>query len=241
MSGPDAFPAEMWHKLRFRHGPDPLDLDEQTAGRLVSGAIPPDDVPPAYRETARVIYALTRPATPAELAGESRAVAGIAATVTSSPSPPYRRSTMVSTLRSAKGIGVAAVAGALSLFGGLAAAGALPGAAQQAASDALAKIGISVPSPDDHAGDHPATRGGSTDAPGTPTGQPSDTTKGSDIADTARTTDATGVDKGAEISTKASGGNSQAGDHGNPTTTTPSLPDRANTPDQANRGLSHRP
>jgi hypothetical protein len=225
MSGPDAPPFEMWQNVRLHDGKDSLDLDEQTARRLVAGAIPPADAPPGYRGVVRLIDALIRPGSASELANELRAVAGIAAAA-SSPSPPARRSSMMRKVVSTKGIGVAAVVGGLSLFSGLAAAGALPGAAQQAASDALAKVGISVPSPNDHARDHPQAPGDSTD-------QPAGTPNGSDISNTARTTDSTGVDKGAEISTKASGGTSQAGDHG--TTTTPSLPD------QANQGKDHRP
>jgi hypothetical protein len=48
---------------------------------------------------------------------------------------------------------------------GLTAAGALPGAAQQAADDALAKVGISVPGPNGHSGDHSNGRGKSAGPP----------------------------------------------------------------------------
>lgn len=53
----------------------------------------------------------------------------------------------------------AAVAGALLLTttGAAAATGSLPGAAQTAASDALAKVGITVPGPNSHAGTHAGT------------------------------------------------------------------------------------
>lgn len=56
-------------------------------------------------------------------------------------------------------LAAAGLAGALTLTTGLAAANALPGAAQQAASEALAKVGVSVPSPNSHSGGHPDTRG----------------------------------------------------------------------------------
>ena len=98
---------------------------------------------------------------------------------------------------------VAAVAASLGLVlsGGLSAAGALPGAAQDVAHDVLGTMGISVPDPNTNAGDHPDTRGDHADAQGEP----------SPVSDIARTTTATGVDKGAEISTLASQGQSRAG------------------------------
>jgi hypothetical protein len=50
--------------------------------------------------------------------------------------------------------------------GGMAAAatGTLPGAAQDTASSVLAKVGVTVPGPDDHAAAHADSRGESTDA-----------------------------------------------------------------------------
>lgn len=81
---------------------------------------------------------------------------------------------------------------------GLAMASALPAPAQEAISGVLAKVGVSVPSSDDH----PASTG-------------------EEISRIATTTDSTGVDKGAEISgiasggmSIASGGMSQVGQHG---------------------------
>ncbi len=48
---------------------------------------------------------------------------------------------------------------------GLAYAGALPGAAQSVASAMLAKLGVTVPGPNAHAGTHPGSRGQSATAP----------------------------------------------------------------------------
>jgi hypothetical protein len=99
--------------------------------------------------------------------------------------------------RARRGMVVAAAVGALALSsGGLAFAGVLPPAAQDAVSKALDRVGITVPSATDPSErDHPAS-----------TGQ--------EISTIATTTQATGVAKGAEISTAASGGASQAGEHG---------------------------
>jgi hypothetical protein len=71
----------------------------------------------------------------------------------------------------------------------------------------LAKVGISVPGPNEHAGTHPSVRGSSSDAS-------SDAVTRSDTAELATTTELTGVDKGAAISSAASDGQSQAGQHG---------------------------
>ena len=104
-------------------------------------------------------------------------------------------------------IAAAFVAVSLACTAGLASAGSLPSAAQDIASAMLAKVGISVPSPNEHAGTHPSVRGSSSDAN-------ADAVTRSDVAEVATTTDLTGVDKGAAISSEASDGKSQAGQHG---------------------------
>ena len=88
-------------------------------------------------------------------------------------------------------VGGLVVVGALVRSTGLAAAGVLPDAAQDAVSNVFDRVGITIPA----SGDHPATTG-------------------DEISQIATTTDATGVDKGAEISSAASAGKSQAGQHG---------------------------
>jgi hypothetical protein len=105
----------------------------------------------------------------------------------------------------------ALVAAALACSASLASAGALPGAAQDVASSMLAKVGISVPGPNDNAGTHPDERGTSS----TITHATPDSTagKGAEISELARTTELTGVDKGAAISAAASDGKSHAGQH----------------------------
>ena len=104
----------------------------------------------------------------------------------------------------------AVVAAALAASVGMASAGSLPGAAQDVASEMLAKVGITVPGANDSAGTHPDVRGNSTSVPSAP----ADAGKGAEISELATTTDLTGVEKGAAISTAASGGKSQAGQHG---------------------------
>ncbi len=197
-------------------------LDSDSVERIVRGAVEPADAPPGYGEVARLLQdaaagaRISDPGTAraATVAAVAEAVRSHRALELTSP-----RKSMITKAK----LAAAGLVGALTLTSGLAAANALPGAAQQAASDALAKVGVSVPAPNDHAGTHPDTRGKSADHPaGTPQtdasngSQPSDN-KGSEISNLAHTTDATGVDKGAAISNDASNGKSQAGQHGPPT------------------------
>ncbi|MGH2659744.1 MAG: hypothetical protein ACRDHS_08790 [Actinomycetota bacterium] len=169
-------------------------VDEDTADRLLSGLVEPDDAPPGYVDVARMVRAAGSPATAGELAQEREAVFAAAAAVGARPSASVLRTPRRSKMRPkryrAKVAGLVLV-GTLAGTTGLAAAGALPDPAQDVASDVLARVGITVPAGDDD----PAS-------------------SGSDVSGTATTTDATGVDKGAEISSAASGGMSQAGDHG---------------------------
>jgi hypothetical protein len=185
----------------------PVPLDMETADRLLGGAVPPEDAPPGYAEVARLLEALSAEPTSHELAREAEVVAKVASAVHSSSSTHSPRRSFVPFALSRPRITAALVAAALACTIGLASASALPGAAQDIASEMLAKAGISVSEPNDNAGTHPNVRG-------TSTVTPSDAGKGSDISDLATTTDLSGVDKGAAISSAASDGKSQAGTHG---------------------------
>jgi hypothetical protein len=124
---------------------DHLALDPDTAERLLAGELADDDAPPAYSAVARVLAAAAGPAGPDELAGEHEAKAAYARRVAdTAPTVSFRR---------------LAVAGSavLLLASGTAGAatGALPGRLQNAVSDVLERVGISVPD------------GGPSSAPGT--------------------------------------------------------------------------
>ena len=54
------------------HAIAPLDAD--TAERLLSGRLDPDDAPPGYAEVARLLRAAAAPADPAELTGQAAAM-----------------------------------------------------------------------------------------------------------------------------------------------------------------------
>ena len=178
-------------------------LDDPTAERLLRGQVDPDDAPPGYAGVAEVLRAAAAEPVVTDSSAEDQAVAAFAATAwvrDAGPVQPKRRFVVPVTSKRKKVAAVAASLG-LVLSGGLSAAGALPGAAQDVAHDVLGTMGISVPDPNTNAGDHPDTRGDHADAQGEP----------SPVSDIARTTTATGVDKGAEISTLASQGQSRAG------------------------------
>ncbi len=135
-----------------------------------------------------------------------------------------------------------ALAGALTLVGGLAAAGALPGVASDHATDATTSTGVTTPAPNVDAGDHPdgpeglhasdspapTTEVDDTEAPDTeaPDTETPDTEapepeedlangKGATISSIAHDPSLTGREKGAAVSDAASEGKSHAGeDHG---------------------------
>jgi hypothetical protein len=175
-----------------------LFLDQDTADRLLAGRVDPDDAPPGYAEVARLLRAAGAPPTATELVREEQVVAAAARAVRPklTTTPATGRSHVRSRLFRVKVAGLIAIGTVLGT-GSLAAAGALPDAAQNAASDVLSSIGISVPAADQQPAtdEHPASTG-------------------TEISKTATTTGATGVDKGAEISSIASGGMSQAGVNG---------------------------
>jgi hypothetical protein len=185
-------------------------LDRDTIERMLAGRIEPDDAPPGYSEVARVLTAAADTTDDREaLVHEAKHVAlAMAALTDGSPASHLSngRSDDVKSIdvkrkdvkrkdvkwRSRRlKVGGLVVVGALVGSTGLAAAGVLPDAAQDAFSNVLDRVGISVPA----SGDHPAS-------------------SGEEISEIATTTDSTGVDKGAEISSVASGGVSQAGEHG---------------------------
>jgi hypothetical protein len=124
---------------------DHLALDPDTAERLLAGELADDDAPPAYSKVARVLAAAAGPAGPDELAGEDEAKAAYARGVAdAAPTVSLRR------------LAVAGIAVLLLASGTAGAAtGALPGRLQNAVSDVLERVGISVPD------------GGPSSAPGT--------------------------------------------------------------------------
>jgi hypothetical protein len=197
-----------------------LPLDVETADRLLAGAVLSEDAPPGYAGVARLLAAAR--ATEYADAAEVPSFLGAAVRTSHVQTTSSPRRSFVPRLKLAAVFATAALAGTT----GLALAGSLPGAAQDVASSMLAKVGVSVPGPNEHAGTHPSVRGKSaedstgesteteTTATETDTETEASSGKGSEISALATSTDLTGVEKGAAISTLASGGQSQAGQHG---------------------------
>jgi hypothetical protein len=198
-------------------------LDMGTLDRMLAGGIHPDDAPPGYSEVAAVLQAVAEGSLRRVLADEDAHVAlAVELVQQRSPvSPSFdRRSSRRSKKSISRGsrakIGGLVVIGALVGSTGLAAAGVLPDAAQDAFSHVLDKVGITVPA----GSDHPAI-------------------SGEELSGIATTTDAIGAEKGAEISSAASGDRSQAGQHGSTEATqggTGTPPDH--TPDEGSGGAN---
>jgi hypothetical protein len=134
-------------------------LDRETADRLLTGRVDPDDAPPGYARVAVLLRAASSfpPADPGrEQATVSVMVEEIRSHLEVEPAGHQRRS--MKGLVRAK---IVAVAVGVTLAGttSLAFAGALPGAAQGVAQTMLAKVGITLPGPNPHAGTHPDTPG----------------------------------------------------------------------------------
>jgi hypothetical protein len=209
-----------WGDLEGEMQRFPLDID--TADRLLSGSVLAEDAPPGYAEVAKLLAAASAGPVADEPLRDTQAVAVLAAAVCSSrtETTPSPRRSYVHRLK----LATAVVVAGLACTTGLAFADGLPGAAQDVASAMLAKVGITVPGPDESAGTHPNVRGKSSpdvsaDIPSTSSETASNggSGKGQEISELARTTELTGVDKGAAISTLASDGKSQAGQHGQAT------------------------
>src|ERR1700758_3166458 len=113
---------------------------------------PPKHSDPLSDSTLSPIWsALRAPGHDEELAGEQRLVAMITAHASTQAVPDHARRNRMSPRLRIKLVTAGLVA-AMFATSGLAYAGELPGAAQSTASDMLAKVGITVPGPNSHAG-----------------------------------------------------------------------------------------
>jgi len=140
-------------------------LDDRSVNRLLNGEVMAGDAPPGYARVAALLSTARPQPASQELPLEAATVSVMRAAISTQvplTSASTRRKKMLGKVLTAK---AAAIAGALMLTatGAAAATGSLPGAAQQVASDALSKVGISVPGHNSHAGEHPDSRGKSAD------------------------------------------------------------------------------
>jgi hypothetical protein len=140
-------------RRRRRDQAAPLDLN--LAERVLSGALPPEDLPPALGPMARAIEALRTDAPPPRsmrAEGDQRTIDSMVSFLSASARHPARRlrhpapSVLPRRVVGFKvRIATAVMAAALAFLLGVAYAGRLPGPAQNAISGVLSKVGLSVP------------------------------------------------------------------------------------------------
>jgi hypothetical protein len=156
-----------------------IDLDPGTAERLIAGRVAAGDLPPGLDRVAAVLEAARLSATQGDMARlDTTVVAMVDAAVRAAGAAPAAGPPPVAA--PAPGTGrpptssrlsrllAGSVAGLTALFGGLAAAGALPASAQNPVADLVSHVGIDLP------GGEGAGRGGGsviepTSRPTTPT------------------------------------------------------------------------
>jgi hypothetical protein len=157
-----------------------------------------------------LLEAASAPTEPGPVLGELEAMAAFRA----AQGPASRRSSVSALLASAR-VTVGAALGALVLTGGVgaaAAAGSLPGAAQDTASEWLSKVGVTVPTAGERTKPHHDRSDDSGEAEAPAGARPDG--RGEEVSGTARDTGESGADKGAAISELASEGRSRAGERG---------------------------
>jgi hypothetical protein len=158
-----------------------IDLDPQTAERLIDGHA--GDLPPGAAGVVSVLEAARRVTTESDLSGMDATMAAMRAVLVPDQAGPQAASPVRRRIPSPLPRLVAAsAAGFTVLFGGLAAAGALPSVAQNPVADFVSHVGIDLPRPANS--DKPA------DKPGEPT-TTSTTATTSLTGDTTPTTSAT--------------------------------------------------
>jgi hypothetical protein len=127
-----------------------IDLDPQLAERLIEGRADAAHLPPGAAGAAAVVDAARRAATEGDDSRMAATVAAMRAVLVpegegapAAAPRPARRTVPAPLPR----IVAAGTAGLAVLFGGLAAAGALPAAAQKPVADLAAHVGIDLPKP----------------------------------------------------------------------------------------------
>jgi hypothetical protein len=126
-----------------------IDLDPQLAERLIHGRVDAADLPPEAAPVAALLEAARRAATESDDSGMATTVAAMRAVLApggdgQAASPVRVRRRVPSPLPRLLAAGAA---GLTVLFGGLAAAGALPAAAQKPVADLASHVGIELPRP----------------------------------------------------------------------------------------------
>jgi len=143
--------------------PEPTGLDADLARLIESAVTPQASGSTAFPRLEALLAAAAAPDSGPQ-PGEHAVLDAYRELVAGTPSLAARR-------RRRQQVAVVAIASTvMALSGGVAAAatGSLPGAAQSTAKSMLGVLGVHVPGPNEHAGDHPDQRGKSGDDHGQP-------------------------------------------------------------------------
>jgi hypothetical protein len=183
-------------------------LDRDTADRLLSGLVVPDDAPPGYAEVAGLLRSCARLA-PLDRAHERATIVAMREIIRSRRPADQPVLGRVAARRPARlKLVTVAVAGMLVGTSGLAFAGELPAPVQRVAHTVFASVGLDVPTPNDEqtSKDRPDGSGGPSAGVG-----PSAVTKGEVISSIAGRHAGRSGAQGAAVSSEASDGRSKAG------------------------------
>ena len=121
---------------------DPLALDEETVERLLTGDLPPSQVPPGYAQVAALLAATTAEPTPEELAGRPEVLAELRAVTRPRRAGAHTRRVARPPRRRWAGLAAVALVGALVAGGGaVAATGNLPAPVDHVARSILGAVG----------------------------------------------------------------------------------------------------
>jgi hypothetical protein len=141
MDADDASFADMRRPLTDPD-PDPLALDEETVERLLTGDLPPSQVPPGYAQVGALLAATTAEPTHEELAGQSEVLAELRAVTRPRRAGAHTRRVARPTGRRWAGLAAVALVGALVTGGvAVAATGNLPAPVRNVARSILGGAG----------------------------------------------------------------------------------------------------
>jgi hypothetical protein len=210
-------------------------LDEDSASRMLQGAVHPDDAPPGYASVADLLSRAARLPSLDEDAGAATISAMVEAIRAGAPAAaqPARRRSTIGKLFAGKALAAMATV-ALTATGAAAATGSLPAPVQDAVSEAVSHVGFDLPMKGGKSADHrqdgehrqsdkgnSADKGQSGADHGRPPGDDGENTgdssgKGTEISGITHDPALDGLPKGPAVSGVASDGRSQAGEHGKP-------------------------
>jgi hypothetical protein len=197
-------------------------LDPETATRLLSGSVHPDDAPPGFAGVAALLNAAASLAAGPDKAAAAPTVAAMVEAIRAQEPVSLRpsRRRMAARVLSVK-VAAAVSTLALATGGAAAATGSLPDSIQEAVAEAVSHVGIDLPSADNEHANVGGRSGASQGKAGEPHGKagklhggkatPEDAGQGHTISEMTHDPALEGEPKGPVVSPVASDGHSQAG------------------------------